>query len=208
MPLIRDKNTQMSDQERRFRAWKSNISTSLTYLAHSTTPTHFFQDAFNLVTTDVGIMQEVILSLASEGGLRHVKQLCDTLLNVPEAQTTKLLIEKVIPFFQTITNSHVQASTLLDVAVGTILNFLYGLQGQRAVALFLKINSVLIPENLVGVFKVSDVEAAIGTFSSIIDTATHALVNDDLALVANQYFEFVSRLTLMILALAENLSTV
>ena len=99
---------------------------------------HFFRSAWRLVSEgETGTRQQVITKLASEGGLRRIKEVTDTEIeNFSVGRKAAILEEALIPFFQVISHEDVLSSLLLETAVDTIYNFLYGPSGRRAIKLF------------------------------------------------------------------------
>ncbi|OAP63432.1 hypothetical protein AYL99_02659 [Fonsecaea erecta] len=105
----------------------------------------------------------------------------------------KMMKEQAIPLCQVITHPHVLASPLLDVHVGTIYNFIYGVQGQRAVQFFKSLVATLTEHNQFDVLP-SEIEAVVKAFSKIIDCNTHAIVNDELRPLADSLFDIVAQI--------------
>ena len=98
----------------------------------------FFQLAWSLVSErEVGTQQRVITKLASEGGLQRIKELTDTeFKDFSDDQRVAILNKSVLPFFQTIAHEDTLFSLLLENAVYTIYNFLFGPSGRRAIRLY------------------------------------------------------------------------
>ncbi|OAL28194.1 hypothetical protein AYO20_09522 [Fonsecaea nubica] len=139
-------------------------------------------------------MQETVLILAKDGGLQRIKQVVERSMDGMSLTTRRKMIkEQAIPLCQVITHQHVLASTLLEVHVGTIYNFIYGVQGQRAVQFFKTLIATIADCSQVDILP-SEIEAVVKAFSNIIDCNTHALVNDDLRLLADSLFDVVAKL--------------
>ena len=98
----------------------------------------FFRLAWRLVSEgEAGTRQQVITKLASEGGLHRIKELTDTKYeNVSDGRRAAVLEEAMIPFFRAISHEDVLPSLILETAVDTIYNFLFGPSGRRAISLF------------------------------------------------------------------------
>lgn len=103
---------------------------------------HFFQTAHKLISIDPNTQQEVIRSLSTEDGLRQIKSLVERdndnnddifMNNNTEATEVATYTNEVAPFLAVVTHADVLASLVLEQAVATIYNFLYGISGRRAV---------------------------------------------------------------------------
>ena len=99
----------------------------------------FFSSALSLVSTDVDTRQGVVTRLAEEGGLHRIKELS---LNVEDCEgqsdalCLKVFHDQVVPFLKTISYEDVDSSLVLESHLATILNFLFGVSGRRAVLVF------------------------------------------------------------------------
>lgn len=79
----------------------------------------------------------MITKVASERGLHYVKELTDTRFeNISDGLQAIVFNEIMIPFFQSISHEDVLPSFLLENAVDTIYDFLFGLSERRAIGLF------------------------------------------------------------------------
>lgn len=98
----------------------------------------FFQDALRLVLSDAGSMQSVIQALASDGGLKRVRQLV-----TQEFQTRPIDVPtELLPFFRVISYPKVLSSGLLESSRDIIYNAIYGSGGQHALKLFEYVASI------------------------------------------------------------------
>lgn len=73
------------------------------------------------------VLQEVVRSLSTEGGLRRIQELVEYDYHRSVFKT------QMLPFLEIITNPNVLESLVLEKAVGTIYNVLYGNSGRRGV---------------------------------------------------------------------------
>jgi len=97
----------------------------------------FFSIGFNLMSKDRAERnQEVIRKLATEEGLAAIRKLFDGLIHTRSTASSRYFNKSVIPFFQTITFSKIESSLVLENQLGTIYNFLYGPNDNRAIAIF------------------------------------------------------------------------
>ena len=185
---------QGNDLEDRFRNWKRSVPKGSYHPYMTPLPPFFFQHALVYVRGEVGIMQDVIVTLAKEGGLQRIKQVVDRELETTTLLKRRSLVkDQAIPLFQSIVHPHVLASTMLEIHVGTIYNFIYGVQGQRAVKFFKLVFSVLEDHEHIGASP-PDIEAVASAFSKTIDCNTHAILNEDLKPLADTLFDIVARL--------------
>lgn len=94
----------------------------------------FFNDALQFIKDgDYEVVQKVFLHLASYGGIIRIQELLDS-----DRQTvsSSFLEKAVLPFFETLTHPNVQRSPLLETAVVTVCNTVYGPHGDRTAWLF------------------------------------------------------------------------
>ncbi|KAI9884084.1 MAG: hypothetical protein M1823_004133 [Watsoniomyces obsoletus] len=139
----------------------------------------FFQLASKLVAAEVGTGQQVIVKLATEVGLHRIKELTDTQLDdgASDEQRASALKESGFFLFQAVSNEDVVSSLVLENAVDTIYNFLFGPSGRRAIRLFTAVASTL-PALMVqlGDRRLAYVEASLGVLQKIIELNGTALI--------------------------------
>ncbi|KIW23323.1 uncharacterized protein PV07_11531 [Cladophialophora immunda] len=183
-----------NEPDDKFGAWKLSVPKGTNSFSSTPLPPLFFQNALTFVGSEVGVMQETVLILAKDGGLQRIKQVVERNMEGMSLETRwKTIKEQAIPLCQVITHPHVLASTLLDIHLGTIYNFIYGVQGQRAVHFFKLLVATLADHKQVDILP-SEIEAVVRAFSKIIDCNTHALVNDDLRPLADTLFDTVAQI--------------
>ncbi|KAK5203655.1 hypothetical protein LTR41_010534 [Exophiala xenobiotica] len=176
-----------------FRSWRSFIPEDRSSPGALPLPARFFLEALSFVDGDVADMQETVLLLARDGGLQRIKQVADrSLENMGQEHRRKYFHEQVMPLLKTITHPQVMASALLDTAIGTINNFLYGQQGRRAVEFFGNAATMLEQhltedDGVIGL----NIGSVVFAFSNVIDSNTHTLVNEDLASIAHRLFNLI-----------------
>lgn len=96
----------------------------------------FFEEARRLIDEGDGVIQEVVRALATEGGLRRIRELVEYDYNrILAAARPSVFRTQMLPFLEIITNPNVLESLVLEQAVGTIYNVLYGTSGRRGVVL-------------------------------------------------------------------------
>lgn len=126
-----------------------------------------------------GTRQQIITKVASEGGLHRIKELTDTRFEgISDSQRKTVLEEAVIPLFQAISHEDVLSSLLLETAVNTIYNFLFGPSGRRAIRLFIYVAPILyaiISSSKVNIV-FAYVEASLTMLQKIVDLNGTALI--------------------------------
>lgn len=131
----------------KFYRWRNAIPRS----PHSAHPIGeglgpLFQEAFDLVQVNAELRQQVIVRLASDGGLTRVKELVTQDFDVLSNEERKLRVFKaqVLPFMQLLSHRDVRASPILEQDVAKIHNLVYGVGGQRILP-FLNFVAVTAP---------------------------------------------------------------
>src|SRR5699024_1439220 len=96
----------------------------------------FFEEARRLIDEGDGVLQDVVRALSTEGGLRRIRELVENDYNhIPAAAKPSVFRAQMLPFLDIITNPNILESLVLEQAVGTIYNVLYGNSGRRGVVL-------------------------------------------------------------------------
>ncbi|PGH32819.1 hypothetical protein GX50_04359 [[Emmonsia] crescens] len=141
----------------------------------------FFQQALILIHQDPALMQEVVMLLATEGGLQRINEIArqdlEALSKGPAADVFSLQIQ---PLYQLMSHPNILTSAILEQAVGTLYNYLYGLNGRRAIKLF-SFCVRMLDENE---FMADSLEACVVVFSHMIDINVNATVNEQLHIPA------------------------
>lgn len=178
----------MPNADKEFRAWQNSIPLRSTVTRPSSgKKTTLFQKARELIGSDASIRQEVIRTLASEDGLRLILDLVQENFEEMNAATRDLLFKtQVLPFLETITNPEVASSLVLEQAVGTIYNVLFGLDGSRA-ARWLNFICGVLEIDTTNEGSAMLLEASLHTFSRIADLNSTAPVQDCLHAVAQRF---------------------
>ena len=98
----------------------------------------FLNNALCLVTSgEHDILQQVIESLASDGGLARISEAITTVAALSsDRQCVQDGEDMLLPLLHVLMNPHVTQSFVLEKSLGVIHNFMYGSGGHRAVALF------------------------------------------------------------------------
>lgn len=136
----------------------------------------FVAKALQLVNTDAESMQEVVTSLSSEGGLFRLGELLDiaNLTEMTGARLQACFQDQLLPLVKLLAHESVLTSAIVETRHATILNYLYGVNGRRAVAAFAAIARCL-PVN-----DQSAIEACVVVISYTLEINGSSEVNDDL----------------------------
>ncbi|KAL4895634.1 hypothetical protein BDV59DRAFT_211274 [Aspergillus ambiguus] len=97
-----------------------------------------------LLSSYTCILQGVVQSLASEGGLSRIQELVEQgSSTMASAMKRDRFHTQILPFLEIVSHPDALSSLILEQSVGTIYNVLYGRGGSRAVCLFKYIGDVL-----------------------------------------------------------------
>ncbi|KAI7068359.1 hypothetical protein KC327_g9637 [Hortaea werneckii] len=156
----------------------------------------FFKQAAELLDSDAGKMQEVIVLLASEGGLQRIIELLDQPLDkVHPDILARLFNSQIIHFLEVITHKHVMASAILRPRLTTIYNIVWGEDGEQAIKLFSAVAQHSQTLRLMGQGEESStntpaihaIECALTALDKLIEVNTKAQVHDGLKPVAEAF---------------------
>ncbi|KAI7227109.1 hypothetical protein KC330_g8546 [Hortaea werneckii] len=180
-----------------FKNWRYNIPQEVG------TPTplginlgRFFKQAAELIDGDAGRMQEVIVLLASEGGVQRIIELLEQPLDKCHPDIlARLFNTQIICFLEVITHKHVTVSAILKPRLTTIYNIVWGEGGQQAIKLFSAVAQHLQTLRLMGQGEGSStnttaihaVECALTALDKLIEVNTSAQVHDGLKRVAEAF---------------------
>ena len=185
------------NSEALFKNWRYSIpqqNRTPTPLGHNIG--RFFQQAAELVDTDAGRMQEVIMLLSSEGGLQRLVELLEQPFDrVHPNIFTRLFDSQIVYFLQTITHKNVMASAILKPRLTTIYNVVWNGDGNRALKLFSAVVQHLQTLRLVGqgedgrtnTTAIHAIECTLIALDKLIEVNTEAQVHGGLMLVAETF---------------------
>ncbi|OOG00383.1 hypothetical protein ASPCADRAFT_511396 [Aspergillus carbonarius ITEM 5010] len=149
-----------------------------------------FVKARELIAVDEGTLQEVVRCLSTEGGLRRIQELVERDFEAltPSAQRD-LFVGQMLPFIEIVTHPHVLASLVVEQAVGTIYNCLYGLAGRRGEPFLRYLASVVRLEIETGSQTTAStyLEQCLLVFWKIVEMNSTAFVHEPLRPVAEQF---------------------
>ncbi|PYI24675.1 hypothetical protein BO99DRAFT_298874, partial [Aspergillus violaceofuscus CBS 115571] len=186
-PAARNRSSypRLSNSERDFRAWKRNVD----IISTASQLSSVFREARRLIDIDVGMRQSVIQTFSTESGSRCIKKMLDqTFEGLDGFGQKQLLRAQAIPFFEVISHPEVLSSPVLEQAVGTIYNLLYGRGGASASRLFAYVSDVL-NKRVKDETTASWLEVTLSVFSQMVELNSEALVQDYLRTVAKGFEE-------------------
>ncbi|KAI0836843.1 P-loop containing nucleoside triphosphate hydrolase protein [Hypoxylon sp. FL0890] len=153
----------------------------------------FFQEAHTLVEGDLETLQKTIAVLATEQGVRAVRELVDERILFYHADLERAIIWRTCmrPLFLTLTEPRVVRSVILEGHIGTIYNVIFGHNGSRLEVLF---------EFLIGLAakwqpplvgeddgpKSQFIELCSAILAKTVDYNTQALVNEAIPRIVDQ----------------------
>ncbi|KAI6888727.1 hypothetical protein KC360_g2631 [Hortaea werneckii] len=180
-----------------FRNWRYNIPQEIG------TPTplgpnlgRFLKQASELIDSDAGRMQEVIVLLASEGGVQRIIELLEQPLDkVHPDILARLFNSQIIYFLEVITHKNVTASAILRPRLTTIYNIVWNVDGERAIKFFsavaqhLQTLCLMEPgeEGNTNTNAIHAIECALTALDKLIEVNTNAQVHDGLKPVAEAF---------------------
>ena len=140
----------------------------------------FIQQALVLVD-DATTMQEVITTLSSEGGLVRIGEMLNANFTLLADDALRITFKnELLPFLRIIAHDEVLSSSVVEARLGTILNYLYGMDGKRSVAVFSAAIRGLIYEDI----NEAEFEPCLVSLSAVLEVNGSAQVNDDLRAAA------------------------
>ncbi|KAI7270370.1 hypothetical protein KC345_g7443 [Hortaea werneckii] len=180
-----------------FKNWRHNIPQAV----GTSTPLgpnlgRFFKQAVELLDSDAGRMQVVIVLLASEGGVQRILELLEQPLDKVHLDIlARLFNSQIIHFLEVITHKHVMASAILRPRLTTIYNIVWGQDGEQAIKLFSAVAQHLQTLSLIRQGEESSmdtttihaIECALAALDKLIEVNTEAQVHDGLKAVAEAF---------------------
>ncbi|KAL5364485.1 hypothetical protein BJX96DRAFT_187908 [Aspergillus floccosus] len=92
-----------------------------------------FAKARGLIQKDEGTLQDVVQCLSKEDGLKRIQQPIQRDFDSLSTSVKRdLFVHQMLPFMEAITDPNVLSSLMMEQAVATIYNCLYGVGGRRA----------------------------------------------------------------------------
>ena len=154
----------------------------------------FFKTALHLMSSDEpDIKYKIIISLATEGGLARVAELTAMPLGGLAFEEQVSCFEQIIlPFCSLLTHKHAMSSLLLENAVGTVYNFLFGPSGQRAISFFQSLARLLHDmSDHVGLTRdllLTSLSSVLAVLAEVLDRNQTACINLELHRIIDVFF--------------------
>ncbi|RAH44654.1 P-loop containing nucleoside triphosphate hydrolase protein [Aspergillus brunneoviolaceus CBS 621.78] len=148
-----------------------------------------FAKARELIELDESTLQDVIQCLSKESGLRRIQELVQRDFDsIPSSAKLDLFVKQMLPFMDVITHPDVLASLVIEQAVGTIYNCLYGVGGRRSEP-FLGFLAGAIQQEIETEGKAAPayLEQSLLVFWKIVELNSTAFVQEPLKAVARQF---------------------
>ncbi|KAL4779073.1 hypothetical protein BJX76DRAFT_365548 [Aspergillus varians] len=113
-------------------AWKRQVRDSQTIRPLGSQLGQFFTTARKLIQNNAGSLQDVIQGLAGETGLKRIQELIQRdYTSIPVSTKRDVFVNQMLPFMEMVTHADVLGSLVLEQAVGTIYNCIFGVAGRR-----------------------------------------------------------------------------
>ncbi|KYG47209.1 hypothetical protein M433DRAFT_509938 [Acidomyces richmondensis BFW] len=178
-----------------FRNWRYDVPGDRDTRPLGPVKSDFWKQALTFVGYDVGLMQETIVLLSSNGGLRRIQQLVDrNFSKLDEAQFHRLFDEHILPFFELLSHKNVTTSVILVTRVTTIYNILYNNGEVRPVRLFDAVARHLrtlclhhASGDIPNEEAIKAMETSLAVFFKLIEVNTSAQIHEGLKNVAKSF---------------------
>ncbi|KAJ5611620.1 hypothetical protein N7528_008725 [Penicillium herquei] len=185
------------DEFAAFGAWRAQASSG--YLGSMRRAVHlgpFFKEARRLIETDESTRQNVIRHLATEQGLRPIQGLIEREFSSLSSSQKKTIFEDgMIAFLEIITSPDVLASLVVEQAVVTIYNCIFGPLGRRAgplLGFLADIVEIEVAEDQI--LACNHLELSLLAFSQVIRLNSTAFVQDSLHPPAQKFADLLTTL--------------
>jgi hypothetical protein len=140
----------------------------------------FIQQALDLVDA-TETRQEVITSLSDEGGLERLGELLNAdFTALPDQAMQVVFKNQLLPYFRIVAHEMVLSSAVLESRHATLLNYLYGVNGKRSVAVFCAAIRALTYNEQIS----TDFEPCLIALSAVLEVNGSAQINEDLRTAA------------------------
>ncbi|KAJ6114997.1 hypothetical protein N7486_000775, partial [Penicillium sp. IBT 16267x] len=184
------------DQSGEFGFWRRQASGGYNIRPLGAQLGPFFKEARRLIEVDESTLQNVVRLLSNEGGLKRIQELIQrdfSTQSKPMKSTT--FHEEMLPFLELITLPEVLSSLVLEQAVVTIYNCIFGPGGRRgepflgflaeAVELEIEKNTSAASEYL---------EVSLLVFSQVVELNSTAFIQESLKPIAQRFADILRTL--------------
>ncbi|OJI99811.1 hypothetical protein ASPVEDRAFT_163989 [Aspergillus versicolor CBS 583.65] len=184
------------DEFNELSAWKRQIAYGRTSQPLGSRLGEFFKKARKLIQGHESSLQEVIQCLSKEGGLRRIQELIERDFSVlsPTAKRT-IFAEEMLPFIEVITYPSLLTSLVLEQAVGSIYNCIFGINARRAAPLlqFLA-DTIQLEVEADGEASCIYLESSLSAFWHIVDLNSTAFIQESLQQVVQRFADLLNAL--------------
>ncbi|KAJ5587038.1 uncharacterized protein N7459_002803 [Penicillium hispanicum] len=170
-------------------SWKRQASNSQITRPLGSELGPFFKRARSLIEIDEGILQDVIRCLSQEGGLKRIQELIERDFSVLSVNVKRgIFQDQIFPFMEIITFPNVLGSLVLEQAVVTIYNCIFGPAGLRGEP-FLRflMDEVQLEIESKGTAATTCLELSLLVFSQVVELNSTAFVQEPLKLIAQRF---------------------
>ncbi|KAJ5999068.1 hypothetical protein N7451_006878 [Penicillium sp. IBT 35674x] len=184
------------DQAGEFGSWKRQATGGYNNRPLGAQLGPFFKEARRLIEIDESTLQNVVRWLSNEGGLRRIQELIQRdFSTLSESMKSTTFHEEMLPFLELVTFPEVLSSLVLEQAVVTIYNCIFGPGGRRgepflgflaeAVGLELEKNTSTASGYL---------EVSLLVFSQVVELNSTAFIQEPLKPIAQRFADILTTL--------------
>lgn len=136
----------IDESEAAYREWRrglprEGVSTELSPAEME----KFVQNAIRMMETgSADAKQFLVKDLGGERGLIRIRQIVESEFSLSYSVLKPMFKRNCVPFLRLISHEEVQSSLVLEAAVGTIFNVIYGPDGRRGITFFQKVSANLV----------------------------------------------------------------
>ncbi|KAJ6161005.1 hypothetical protein N7470_004401 [Penicillium chermesinum] len=198
----RTANNNLSEQDRRqtrtwdFDAWRRLVAHGRRSQRLGNRLGGFFVEARRLIDINEETLQGVIWGLSEEGGLRRIQELIERDFAALQASAAKsLFLDAVLPFLETITAPNALGSLVLEPAMVTIYNCIFGPVGRRG-GPFLSFLADAVKQEIecTGASAIPHLDLSLLVFSKIVEFNSTAFILESLKPVGEKFAELLKSL--------------
>lgn len=139
-------STPLSESELLYREWRRGLNRE-----GELSPAQmesFSQDAIKVMeTASADVKQFLVKDLGDEKGLIRIRQIVGSEFSLFYSVLKPMFKRNCIPFLKLISHEEIQSSLVLEAAVGTIFNVIYGPDGLRGITFFQRVSECLLRAN-------------------------------------------------------------
>ncbi|CAI7659292.1 unnamed protein product [Penicillium palitans] len=185
-----------AEQSSDLMSWKRQIQSRQFHRPLSSELGQIFAKGRRLIEIDESTLQDVIRCLSSEGGLKHIQELIQRDFSaITQSRKTEIFCNQMLPFMEIITFPNVLASLVLEQAVVTIYNCIYGPVGRRAEPFLGFLADVVEAEiEKMDNTAFAHLEISLLVFSQVVELNSTAFIQEPLKLIAQRFASLLNSL--------------